>query len=240
MSLHWWLISDIDGTLTGDERALARLRSRLEADRERIGFGVASGRSPELIREAVASYSLPQPELFIASVGSEISHPQIDPEAWPGEKAGGWQPDLIRELLAGVPGVELQSEAGQGRYKLGYLADAASAAAAARRLQAAGLEAQLVPSAGEFLDIMPKGVSKGSAVRFAAHALQVPLHQVIVAGDTGNDLDMLTCGARAILVANHTKEVAHLKQDPGVYVARNPHAAGIMEGLRHYGVFEEA
>lgn len=240
MKRQWWLISDIDGTLTGDAAALARLRELLEEAAGRIGFGVASGRSPDLIREAVAGFSLPEPELVIAAVGSEIHHPQIAAASWPGELACAWQPGKIRDVLADVPDLELQAAAGQGPYKLGFLAAPAAASAAAAALHAAGLEAELVPSAGEFLDIMPRGVSKGSAVRFAADALQMPLSRVVVAGDTGNDTDMLTCGARAILVGNHSSEVAHLVDDPRVYVAQRNHAAGILEGLAHYGVIQEA
>lgn len=239
MKRDWWLISDIDGTLTGDDRALARLRRLLEAESERIGFGVASGRSPELVREAVTGFGLPEPELVIAAVGSEVYHRDIEAGSWPGELVDTWLPDRVREVLAGVPGVEPQAAAGQGPHKLGFLAEPEGAAAAAAALQDAGLAAELVPSAGEFLDVMPKGVSKGSAVRFAAEQLQVPLSRVIVAGDTGNDVDMLTCGALAILVANHSSEVAHLAENPRVYVARSAHAAGILEGLVHYGVTRE-
>lgn len=239
MSRDWWLISDIDGTLTGDDAALSRLAAVLEAERGRIGFGVASGRSPDLVREAVSQFRLPEPELVIAAVGSEISHVQIDKQSWPGALASDWQPELIRELLQAVPGVRIQNEAGQGPFKLGYLAAPAAAAAAAARLADAGVPARLIPSAGEFLDIMPEGVSKGSAVRFAATALNVPLDRIVVAGDTGNDEDMLTCGARAVLVANHGTEVAHLAADPRVYLARRAHAAGILEGLRMYGVLQE-
>lgn len=239
MKREWWLISDIDGTLTGDDAALARLRGVLETAAGRIGFGVASGRSPRLINEAAAQFALPEPELIIAAVGSEIHHPQLAEGSWPGSLADSWQPDLIREVLAGVAGVERQAAAGQGPYKLGFLAGPAAAEAAGLALQEAGLELELVSSAGEFLDVMPGGVSKGSAVRFAARELQVPLPRVVVAGDTGNDADMLTCGARAILVANHSAEVAHLADDPRVFVARNNHAAGILEGLVHYGVIQE-
>lgn len=239
MKRDWWLISDIDGTLTGDDVALYRLRRLLETEAERIGFGVASGRSPELVSEAVTAFGLPQPELVIAAVGSEVFHRDIPAGSWPGELADTWLPERIGEVLEGVEGVEPQAAAGQGPYKLGFLAAPEAAAAAVAALHNAGLAAELVPSAGEFLDVMPAGVSKGSAVRFAAEQLQVPLSRVIVAGDTGNDVDMLTCGAPAILVANHSSEVAHLADDPRVYVARRAHAAGILEGLVHYGVIRE-
>ncbi len=235
MTRDWWLISDIDGTLTGDDRALAELRTLLEAEADRIGFGVASGRSPGLVAEAVEQFGLPQPELVIASVGSELSYPSVTPADWPGCHLDSWQPQELKALLAGVPGVELQSEAGQGPHKLGFLATAEAAEAARRQVREAGLQANLLHSAGEFLDVLPEGVDKGSAVRFFASHTGLGLDRVIVAGDTGNDRDMLLCGACAILVANHTEEVADLADRPGIYASRGSHAAGILEGMRHFG-----
>lgn len=238
MTRDWWLISDIDGTLTGDPAALAELTLRLERNHDRIGFGVASGRSPELVAEAVAEFSLPQPELVIASVGTQISGAGISPEQWPAGQLADWRPAELRELLSGLAGIELQSEAGQGPHKLGFLASAAAAQQARQAVSSAGLKANLLHSAGEFLDVLPAGVSKGSAVRFFAARSGLPLERIVVAGDTGNDRDMLLCGARAILVANHTAEVSDLVHEPAVFSSHARHAAGILEGLSHYRVWE--
>src|SRR5699024_5521567 len=81
-----WLISDIDGTLTGSDEALRQLAAHLEQD-PALGFGVASGRSPQLVAQAVAGFSLPEPELVIASVGSEISGAGRSWADWPPEAA---------------------------------------------------------------------------------------------------------------------------------------------------------
>lgn len=236
MRRDWWLISDIDGTLTGDDHSLAELRTLLEEQRGRIGFGVASGRSPGLVDEAVERFGLPQPELVIASVGSELQFPSVTPADWPGRHLADWQPAELRMLLAAVPGVKPQAEAGQGPHKLGFLAAAEAADAAREAVRKAGLKANLLHSAGEFLDVLPEGVDKGSAVRFFAGHAGLGLDRIIVAGDTGNDRDMLLSGARAILVANHSPEVADLARQPGVYAAHGSHAAGILEGMRHFGI----
>lgn len=236
MARHCWLISDIDGTLTGDAAALQLLAERLERHRATLGFGVASGRSPELVRAAVSEFRLPEPELVIASVGSQLSGAGLLAADWPGERLDDWRPDELQQLLDSLEGLQRQPAAGQGPHKFGYLASAAAAERARAELAAAGLRANLLHSAGRFLDVLPAGVSKGSAVRFAAGRLGVPLSRVIVAGDTGNDRDMLLCGARAVLVANYAPELSDLAAHPDVYTAAAPHAAGILEGLSHYGV----
>lgn len=236
MTPTWWLVSDIDGTLTGDSAGLAALRGWLADQAGRVGFGVASGRSPELIAEAVREFGLPEPQLSIASVGSEIITSDPGFPDWPGPLLDSWRPDELRAVLAQVDGIEPQPPAGQGQHKLGYWGPAEAADRARLAVAAAGLEANLLHSAGRFLDVLPAGVSKGSAVRFVARWLDVPLSRIVVAGDTGNDRELLLCGARAVMVANHTEELAELKHADAVYTASQPHALGVLEGLRHYGV----
>lgn len=236
-----WLISDIDGTLTGDPAALATLSAFLEDAAGSFGFGVATGRSPELTEEAVREFSLPQPDLRICAVGSQVIGQGIAAGTgrgeWPGEQAATWDRERIRALLERLPDLELQPPQGQGPFKVSYHATDEAAHMAAGMLADAGIRANVIHSAGRYLDILPDGVSKGSAVRFVAAQLGADLQDIIVAGDTGNDADLLTCGARAILVGNHGPEVAHLRQHPLVYAADASHAAGVIEGLRHYGIW---
>jgi sucrose-phosphate synthase len=58
--------------------------------------------------------------------------------------------------------------------------------------------------------------------------------RIAVAGDSGNDEEMLRGPFRAIIVGNHAPELAHLKGRRGVYTAEAAYAAGVLEGLRHW------
>jgi hydroxymethylpyrimidine pyrophosphatase-like HAD family hydrolase len=63
--------------------------------------------------------------------------------------------------------------------------------------------------------------------------------RVIVAGDTGNDATMFEEFDRGIVVANAKPELAQFAETLGsgrVYCAEQPFAAGVEEGLVHYGV----
>lgn len=234
MRRRLWLVSDIDGTLTGSDAALARL-ARVVNGWEDLGFGVASGRSPELVRQAVSAFGLPEPELVIASVGSEMSGAGRDWNDWPPAAArASFQRERLFEVLLPIEGIALQGPEGQGPWKLSFTASARAAAEAGQRLAEAGLRANLIHSDGQFLDVLPEGVSKGAAVRFFSDTCGVPLSRIAVAGDTGNDLDLLTSGALGILVANHTDELAPLRSDPRVHAAAEAHAAGVLEGLTHH------
>ena len=65
------LISDIDGTLIGDEPALQRLRALLNKNESFAGFGIAQVAHQNDIGN-IARMGLPVPDLLITSVGSEI------------------------------------------------------------------------------------------------------------------------------------------------------------------------
>lgn len=52
------------------------------------------------------------------------------------------------------------------------------------------------------LEIMPRTVSKGKALKTLAKQLGIPLRQVMTIGDEENDLSMLTMGSWAVVMAN--------------------------------------
>ena len=67
--------------------------------------------------------------------------------------------------------------------------------------------------------------------------------RVVVAGDTGNDASMFLEFDRGVVVANAKPELLELARDLGddrVYCARKPYAAGVEEGLEHYGLLDGA
>lgn len=235
MTPRWLLISDIDGTLTGDDAALRTLMQQLREKRQAIGFGVASGRSPELVREAVTEFGLNEPDLMIASVGTEILGPDGIGERYRAHIDVAWDREAVMTALDGLPDVEPQGPEGQRPFKVSFNAPLSAVTAAREVLERAGLKVKLLHSHGAFLDVLPAKASKGEAMRFVAQALEIPLTQVVVAGDSGNDADMLTCGARAVVVGNHDPELLPVLAGTDVYRARGHHAAGVLEGLEHFG-----
>ncbi|MCH2486819.1 MAG: HAD family hydrolase, partial [Erythrobacter sp.] len=63
----------------------------------------------------------------------------------------------------------------------------------------------------------------------------LPLDQVIVAGDSGNDSDMIQACPRSVVVANCEEELRVLGRRHGSFMATRPHAAGVLEGLIAHG-----
>ena len=59
-----------------------------------------------------------------------------------------------------------------------------------------------------YLNIMPAGWNKGSAVTYLCDRLGIGLNEVVVFGDAGNDLTMFDAVENAVAVANATPEAA--------------------------------
>ena len=231
------LVSDIDNTLLGDRVALKKLIAYLQSSG--IGFGVATGRSIESAREILKEWEVPSPDLWITSVGSEIYH-GVNVKAdtsWREHINDQWQPELVRSAIAELSGIELQSPEGQRPHKVSYLVDDAKAPsikAIQAHLQQHQLQVQLIYSHQEFLDILPFKASKGDAVSYSAIQLGMQMDRILVAGDSGNDEQMLAGNAKAVVVGNYSSELEKLRGHDDIYFANGYYAQGILEAITHY------
>ena len=232
------LVSDLDGTLLGDPDALARFAEWLVQRREVIRLVYATGRYFESVCRTVRETALPEPDAVILNVGTEIrDYPSGRIwESWRTRLRPGWDAARVRAALAGFDGLELQPDEWQGQFKVSYyLHDATDAQLEAirRRLREAGLRTTLIYSSARDLDILPAGASKGAAAAFVARRWGIPPARVIAAGDSGNDASLYEQGFRGIIVANALPELQAIRRD-SVYRAKQPYAAGVLEGLEYW------
>lgn len=111
-------------------------------------------------------------------------------------------------------------------------------AAAESRLE--GLGVDVVVSANVFLDVLPRGVDKGSTLRRVLEWLGAAESECVVAGDSLNDLALFETGLRAIAVGNCEPALRRRVEGmEAVYQAAGEGVVGILEGLRHHGVVPE-
>lgn len=238
------LITDIDNTLLGDDAALAALRDVIHANRHRLGFGVATGRHLEKAREVLEEHDIKVLDVTVSSVGTEIYYgPECVPDkGWASHLRSRWKPERVRAALDGLPFLRLQDdEATQRDFKISYdlvggMASEDALELVHDALRKAGAAYRLIFSHGVFLDVLPYRASKGKAIRYLSQKWEIPIARIATAGDSGNDLDMLMGNTAGIVVANHDPELEVLRDSASrVYFAEASHAAGILEGLRHYG-----
>ncbi|MCU0304411.1 MAG: HAD-IIB family hydrolase [Thermoanaerobaculales bacterium] len=235
------LVCDIDNTLTGDREALAELVEWLDAHRGDVSFGIATGRTLRSALDELAEWGVPRPDLLVTAVGSEVhyGHGQIvEDVGWRRLIDHRWDPHALQDALRGVPGLRLQPRSEQRAFKLSYLVDPDQAPPVrriARRLRDRKLEANVIYSHGAYLDLLPARASKGAALRYVAHRWGLRVERLLVAGDSGNDEELLTAGALGVVVGNHSEELAPLRGRPGIYFAEAEHARGVLEGIEHHG-----
>lgn len=253
--MRWTVASDVDGTLTGDRAALDRLATRLRQRRAtgKLYLIVSTGRRLEQVVQGIDEEGLPDPDAVICQVGTEIYLPPLTEESVPMAAWGGW---LLREysrdqallFLAGIEGLVMQPDEYNTQLKtscyLDQCADPEKAAEVIRdRVRPHGDRYQVVWSSGRDLDILPASSGKGKAIRFLVEHEGLDPERVVVAGDTGNDASMFLEFEKGVVVANAKPELLELARDLGegrVYCARQQYAAGVEEGLEHYGVLDGA
>lgn len=244
-SLDSLLISDIDHTLLGDDEALERLKEIIHEHRHHMGFGVASGRSLELVKQALTENDIEEIDIILSAVGTEIYYGNefmLD-KGWASHLRSKWKPEKIQGAMNSFSFVEQQKESHtQREFKLSYnLLEGEDAEECLEKIHAelarSKVAYSLIFSHGTFIDILPYRGSKGKAVRYLSGKWNIQLERVATAGDSGNDTDMLVGQTAGIIVGNHDEELAHLKTKKvgRLYFADAHCAGGIIEGLEHYG-----
>lgn len=96
---------------------------------------------------------------------------------------------------------------------------------AAQVIRALPVPINLVFSEETYLEVLPRGSSKGIALQFVANYLGIPLEAVIAVGDNLNDLEMITLAGLGVAMGNAPDE---LKSRADFVTATNE-----QEGLRH-------
>ena len=235
------IVCALDNTLLGDEAGLDAFRALLEShrDRDRIGFGIATGRSLADALQLIERHRLPRPDLLITSVGAEIhyGHKMVEDQAWARHIDYRWDLKGLRAALRGLPGLKLQPKKEQHPFKLSYFIDPAKAPPVrrlVRHLRERDLHANVVFSRNMFLDLLPVRASKGLALRHVLGRWGILPDAVLVAGSCGSDEELLSGNTLGVVVGNYSPEIERLRGKPRIHFAQGEHAAGIIEGMDHY------
>ncbi len=241
--LNHLMITDIDNTLIyKDNSRLAELLDLLNQNRERIGFGVATGRTLESARAILAQYKVPAPDFIISSVGSEIYYgsDETPEQGWSTHIAAHWRREKIKKLLEDFDFLQYQEESTQRQHKISYYMEPGKDRVS--KIHSCLLRHKcrynLIYSHDQFLDILPFRASKGKAIRYLSYKWEIPLRNFLVCGDSGNDEEMLRGEPCAVVVGNYSHELESLKGSRNVFFAKSPCAGGIIEGLQHYRFIE--
>lgn len=265
-----FLCTDLDRTLlpngTQPESSEARKYFRHLSSQPELTLAYVTGRHRILVERVISLYRLPVPNFVIADVGSTIykyeSNSLQRMREWDDLIAGDWGGKThadLKSMFVDLSELRLQELNKQNIHKLSYYVTLNSnyrslVAKMESRLNTAGIKASLIwsidePAAVGLLDVLPANATKRHAIEFLMQKSGFTLDNTIFAGDSGNDLPVLTSPIHSILVANASDTVRNTAsqeaQDAGLgnalYLARGGYrrmngnySAGILEGVMHY------
>jgi sucrose-6F-phosphate phosphohydrolase len=265
------ICTDLDRTLIPNgpqsESVGARRRFSALCARPEVTLAFVSGRHRALIEQAIPNYCLPTPDYVIADVGTTIYRLGTADDwqhetSWDEAISADWQgleARDIRSILGDVPSLRPQETAKQNRHKLSFYVPIQGDRAMlsdliTRRLEENRVSARLIwsddePAGVGLLDVLPQSASKYHAIKWLMTMLGVDATQTVFAGDSGNDLEVLSSEIPAVLVANSQAKVreqalamaASAGNDRQLYIAsggfldmNGNYAAGILEGVAHF------
>lgn len=242
-NLPFLLATDIDGTVLGDETGEAWLKTFVEQYSSSFRLAYVTGRYRHSVLQLVETGRLPRPDFICSDVGTELLDCH-DPENRLGQQyAAQVSPDWNLEAIytrgegAGVWRQDFPE--GQPRFQAGFFWDGSPETLEAFHTRMGdNPDYHIYASYGEYIDVLPGPVGKGSVVRFLQQALGLDPRRVVVAGDAGNDRQMFEIGFQGIIPVNALDELKTAASQPWHYHSPQPAARGVLDGLEHFGFIQ--
>ena len=230
------ICTDMDGTFIGSDDSMYELLDIIDRNNILLVFG--TGRHLPSVMKFIDEKRVRQPDACICLVGTEVYFVEkgefVMDNHWGKIISEGWHREKIVELLHDIKELVWQDEEWQTKFKISYflrenqqevLKEITS------RMEKAEVGAKVIYSCDEFLDFLPVKSSKAGAVSYVIKRFGVKKEDVIVCGDSGNDLELFKAGFKGIIVGNAHAELKNYK-GKNAYHAAKEYSAGIIEGLR--------
>ncbi len=235
------LISDIDGTLTGNEFGIKKFNEFIKNIKDQIFLIYATGRNYHDFNKVIFEEGIVLPDAFILNVGADVYykksgqfiqdlnwHKKIDDGIWDGDK--------IINLLRNIKGVKPQEYL--HKYKISFYVDEFDINNIKNNildvLKENNIKAKVIFSHGIFLDILPEKCDKAKAAKYLLKLFSLSEDLTVVAGDSENDEDLFLQFKNGIIVANSCKSFIDKVKDRGFYLASSSFAEGVIDGLNFY------
>lgn len=246
----WILASDIDNTLTGDEKSLKKLSQTLTTKRQKqeLFLILSTGRRIDEVVTGFEKEHIPLPDAVISQVGTEIYFPPFTKNEkplpdWDKYLRKTFKKKKAKEFIKNIKGLAMQPTRYNTDLKLSVYLDSApepqkAADKIRQRVKKSGQKAyQVVWSSSRDLDIIPRSAGKANAIKYVIKKKCPKAKKIIVAGDSGNDKSMFQAFDYGIAVANAKSELKkYLKKEKSKnhYLAKARYAKGVMEGLKFF------
>ena len=231
-----FLATDLDGTFLGGDSTEKENLYQLFRTAPSFRLAFVTGRGLDSVVPLFHEDAVPRPEYIICDVGATVvtghTLEPVEPiqsrieSQWPGR-------EHIHSALEGVAGVRPQDVPMNRRASFYYEDESVL-----DHLRETGsrIGYSVIISHGKYADFLPAGTDKGETLKQLVAYLNVPAEQVLVAGDTLNDLALFRAGFKGVVVGNAeeglreaTSGLAHVLQSD------IPGCGGILEAMHTFG-----
>ncbi|MFS0690626.1 HAD-IIB family hydrolase [Sporosarcina sp. 179-K 8C2 HS] len=230
------LATDLDGTFVGDEEALGRLLQFFDDSPDEVGLVYVTGRHLSSAKSLIAEEGLPMPDLLIADVGTSMyqSDELVEDLDWKARMQEDWQPDKIAEIAASFPALKRQELPDDRRVSFTVSEDVGAVNEFKKTLEDEAISHTFIFSSNRDIDVLPFGAGKGNALEYALEQYAMDGVKLLIAGDSGNDQDMLSLGYPSVIVGNAQPELLKMEPCENLFRANENCAGGIHEAWVHF------
>lgn len=259
------VVSDLDGTMVGDDEATKAFRNFWQKQAVVRGSVLvySTGRSLQsfqaLLREK--NHCLNVPDVLVSSVGTKIYINNglgewKEDQGWVSTLDKDWKLNVVREAAysalaeVGTDNMHFRPPEEQNEHKVTCGVNVSVLDKVVAHIQqvldANNAKAKLISSGmGEwrYLDLVSNQAGKLESLDYVRNSYGFDKESTIACGDSGNDILMLSGENRAIVVGNaqpDLKDWVETQLGNGdspsrLWVATKHEAYGILEGLQHFG-----
>ncbi len=235
------LATDLDGTFLAGSPENRLTLYQLIAAHPNITLVFVTGRGLESVLPLLSDPTIPQPDYIICDVGCTIvdgeNQQAVQPiqedidTLWPGTP-------IIENALSQIEGLQRQDVPQERRCS--YFCDAHAITDEVRTI-VDNLGCDLLYSADLYMDVLPPGINKGRTLRKLAEHLGWPAEEVIVAGDTLNDLSMYEQNFIGVCVGQSEPALLEATENRArVLHADSSGCGGILQAIEHFGFLGRA
>lgn len=232
------LATDLDGTFLGGSTEGRLKLYKIIKENLDINLVFVTGRGIESVIPLLNDPMIPTPQFIIADVGATVcdGNTLVPIDSIQHEIESNW-PSVyeIQEAFSSIPGLVYQRVPQQRRCS--YYYDQETKIDDVREI-AEQLGCDVITSVSKYLDILPKGVNKGSTLKKLVDFLGFPEDRILVAGDTLNDLSLFNTGFSGVAVGESEPALLEATRTmKNVYHAQSEGAGGILECMESMETF---
>lgn len=229
------LATDLDDTLVGDELALEKLFQYFRKQAIELKLIYITGRHFDSANELINNEKLPIPDVLVCDVGCSIyiqhtTHSFEEDIEWQKKLYSNWPEEEILNVIDHLS-LEVQANIPLAKRISLHMTNEDKVKELCYRLTQKELPVKTIYSSKKDLDILPDTSGKGNALLYILKKYYPDYKNILVAGNSENDLEMLSLGYPSVIVGNAEEILLNMREIPLLYKAEGHYANGIQEAF---------